>query len=121
MSPTSGRSPAISRRAIRTGSWLAPIADIKARRAAFRAVLALCALPFVMLSLSSDTEARRSSHRHGTRPIVHPIWPVELPNSQYAPITWAEIPGWSDDDHLAAFKTFRTSCAAVVAQTKPPA
>ena len=74
-----------------------------------------------MLSLTSDTEARRSSHRHAvTRLAVHPVWPVEIPNSQYAPITWAEIPGWADDDHLAAFKTFRASCTAIVAQTKPP-
>lgn len=74
-----------------------------------------------MLSLSSDTEARRSSHRHAvTRPTVQPIWPPEISGSQYAPIDWTEIPGWADDDHLAAFKTFRTSCAAIVAQTKPP-
>src|SRR5882757_5265743 len=99
MSPTSGRSPAISRRAIRTGSWLAPKADIRGRRAAIRAGLALAALPFIMFSLSSDTEARRAVHRHVShRPVVTPIWPPEIPNSQYAPIGWAEIPGWADDD-----------------------
>ncbi len=35
--------------------------------------------------------------------------------------SFAELPGWDDDDHLAAFKTFRASCTAIVAQTKPPA
>ncbi|WP_407654541.1 murein transglycosylase A [Bradyrhizobium prioriisuperbiae] len=75
-----------------------------------------------MFSLSSDTEARRAVHRHVShRPVVTPIWPPEIPNSQYAPIGWTEIPGWADDDHLAAFQTFRTSCTAIVAQTKPPA
>jgi membrane-bound lytic murein transglycosylase A len=35
-------------------------------------------------------------------------------------VTWAEIAGWADDDQLAAFQTFRTSCAPIVAETRPP-
>jgi membrane-bound lytic murein transglycosylase A len=47
-------------------------------------------------------------------------FPLEISGSQYAPMAWADIPGWNDDDHLAAFKTFRASCKAISAQTGPP-
>src|SRR6185437_2800837 len=29
---------------------------------------------------------------------------------------WTDMTGWDDDDHLAAFKTFRASCKAISAQ-----
>jgi membrane-bound lytic murein transglycosylase A len=47
--------------------------------------------------------------------------PVEIPGSQYVPIGWRDVTGWSDDDHLAAYRTFRTSCQPIVAQNGPPA
>ena len=47
--------------------------------------------------------------------------PVEIPNSQYAPVAWSEVTGWADDDHLAAYKAFRTSCQPIAAQSGPPA
>ena len=31
------------------------------------------------------------------------------------PVAWANIAGWQDDNHLAAFKAFRASCRAVTA------
>ncbi|HEV7822613.1 MAG TPA: hypothetical protein VGO84_15630, partial [Burkholderiales bacterium] len=36
---------------------------------------------------------------------------------QYNPIAWSDLPGWNDDDQLAAFKAFRASCAPVLAQS----
>src|SRR4029453_7941061 len=33
----------------------------------------------------------------------------------YKPMPFAEVPGWADDDHLAAFNTFRKSCERVLA------
>jgi membrane-bound lytic murein transglycosylase A len=48
-------------------------------------------------------------------------WPLEITGSQYAPVAWADIPGWSEDDHLQAFKAFRASCRPISAQTTPPA
>lgn len=33
------------------------------------------------------------------------------------PLAWADVKGWSDDDHLAAYKTFRASCRSINAQT----
>jgi membrane-bound lytic murein transglycosylase A len=47
--------------------------------------------------------------------------PFEISGSQYVPVAWDEIPGWNDDDHLAAYKAFRTSCQSIAAQTTPPA
>ncbi len=32
------------------------------------------------------------------------------------PVAWANIAGWQDDNHLAAFKAFRASCRAVTAR-----
>jgi hypothetical protein len=46
-------------------------------------------------------------------------WPFEFSGSQYAPLNWADIPGWNEDDHLLAFQAFRTSCKPIVAQSKP--
>src|SRR5436305_6999905 len=36
--------------------------------------------------------------------------PLQLSDSQLEPIKWGELAGWGDDDHLAAFAAFRTSC-----------
>jgi membrane-bound lytic murein transglycosylase A len=47
--------------------------------------------------------------------------PFQITGGQYAPVTWAEIAGWSEDDHLAAYKTFRVSCRPISAQRTPPA
>jgi membrane-bound lytic murein transglycosylase A len=43
-------------------------------------------------------------------------WPIEITGSQYIPLVWTDVPGWSEDDHLAAYKTFRASCKPIVAQ-----
>jgi membrane-bound lytic murein transglycosylase A len=47
-------------------------------------------------------------------------FPLVISGSQYAPMAWADIPGWNDDDHLAAFNAFRASCKVISAQTGPP-
>jgi membrane-bound lytic murein transglycosylase A len=47
--------------------------------------------------------------------------PFQINGGQYAPVAWSEIAGWSDDDHLAAYKAFRVSCRPIAAQQKPPA
>jgi membrane-bound lytic murein transglycosylase A len=48
-------------------------------------------------------------------------WPLEISGSQYAPVAWADIAGWKDDDHLKAYRAFRASCTPIAAQRKPPA
>ncbi len=47
--------------------------------------------------------------------------PLEISGSQYAPIAWADIAGWNEDDHLQAYKAFRASCQSISAQLTPPA
>jgi membrane-bound lytic murein transglycosylase A len=46
--------------------------------------------------------------------------PFQLNGSQYVPLAWHEVAGWSDDDHLAAYKVFRASCRPIAAQHGPP-
>jgi membrane-bound lytic murein transglycosylase A len=46
--------------------------------------------------------------------------PLEITNSQYEPLRWSDVPGWTDDDQLAAFRTFLASCKPIVAQREPP-
>jgi membrane-bound lytic murein transglycosylase A len=36
-------------------------------------------------------------------------------------VAWADIAGWSEDDHLLAYKTFRASCKPISAQQALPA
>ena len=54
---------------------------------------------------------------------LHPPkpWPLEFPNAQYLPLSWAEVDGWADDDQLAAFNTFRLSCQPIMAGQGEPA
>ena len=40
---------------------------------------------------------------------------LSLPDAQLEPIDWSDMPGWAEDDHAAAFRTFQKSCAAIVA------
>jgi membrane-bound lytic murein transglycosylase A len=80
-----------------------------------------------LLPASADSRAVHSrSHRIDPQPkprlLPYPALelPVEIPGSQYVPIGWRDVTGWSDDDHLAAYRTFRTSCQPIVAQNGPP-
>jgi membrane-bound lytic murein transglycosylase A len=60
---------------------------------------------------------------HAARPhLPYPrlVWPLEISGSQYAPVAWADIAGWNEDDHLQAFNAFRTSCKPIAAQHKLP-
>jgi membrane-bound lytic murein transglycosylase A len=36
----------------------------------------------------------------------------------YRPVNFADLPGWGQDDHLAAFKTFLKSCERVIANSR---
>jgi membrane-bound lytic murein transglycosylase A len=56
-----------------------------------------------------------------TVPYPRLAWPLEISGSQYAPVAWADIAGWNEDDHLQAYKAFRVSCRPISAQREPPA
>jgi membrane-bound lytic murein transglycosylase A len=66
---------------------------------------------------TSHTEVRARPHL----PYPRLAWTLEIPGSQYVPVAWAEIAGWKEDDHLAAYKAFRTSCKPIAEQRNPPA
>ena len=46
--------------------------------------------------------------------------PLQINGGQYSPVAWSDIAGWNDDDHLAAYGAFRTSCKPIAAQTGSP-
>jgi peptidoglycan lytic transglycosylase A len=39
--------------------------------------------------------------------------PLKFPDSQFEPVKWAELAGWTTDNHLAAFAAYQTSCHAL--------
>ena len=85
-----------------------------------RLAIACCAL--ALLCSTAAIAARHKFSKHPpaehTRQLPYPIleWPLQISGSQYEPLAWSDIPGWSDDDHLAAYKTFRASCKPIAAQ-----
>jgi membrane-bound lytic murein transglycosylase A len=107
---------------------LAPEARIKAFLKT--SATALCAGAVVLSSFSLGAEAARRhyrSHHHHlpelpaipARALPYPQLPLpfEISGAQYLPLAWADVKGWSDDDHLAAYRTFRASCRTINTQT----
>jgi len=93
----------------------------KPHAAAFGVIAAVLSLaPLVAFAARHHA---RSSPPPAPRMIPYPRlpWPVEISGSQYAPVAWTDIPGWNADDHLEAYKAFRTSCKSISAQQAAPA
>ncbi|QOZ73069.1 lytic transglycosylase [Bradyrhizobium arachidis] len=91
---------------------------------------ALCAGVVALSSFSLGAEAARRHYRshhhhlpelaaHPPRALPYPQLPLpfEISGAQYLPLAWADVKGWSEDDHLAAYKTFRASCKSINAQS----
>jgi membrane-bound lytic murein transglycosylase A len=82
----------------------------------------------VALSLASGNAlaARSVRPRLSTPPVHRQLpypkleWPFEISGSQYAPVAWADISGWREDDQLSAYRAFRLSCTPITAQRTPP-
>src|SRR5262245_41800494 len=51
---------------------------------------------------------------------AHDVDPLQAPDTQLEPVEWSDVDGWSDDDHAAAFGTFRVSCNPFLARRAPP-
>jgi membrane-bound lytic murein transglycosylase A len=86
--------------------------------------VALSLAPFAAMAarhahLGRGVHAPLAEHRHLPYPLLE--WPLEISGSQYAPVAWADIAGWSEDDPLQAYKAFRLSCKPISAQRTPPA
>jgi membrane-bound lytic murein transglycosylase A len=93
-------------------------------------VAALSLIPLAAQGGRAAHPPRHVYHSHHARPhlpaarlLPYPRLdlPFEISGGQYAPVAWAEIAGWSDDDHLQGYKAFRISCRPIAAQTRPPA
>jgi membrane-bound lytic murein transglycosylase A len=109
---------------------LAPEALTDTRRlrryaaAFFSVAVVLSLIPLAAIAARSahharPANARRIEPRHLPYPRLE--WPLEIGGSQYAPLAWADIAGWNEDDHLQAYKAFRLSCKPIAAQRKPSA
>lgn len=91
---------------------------------------ALCAGAVALSSFSLGAEAARRHYRNhhhhhppqlpaaAARALPYPQLPLpfDIPGAQYLPLSWADVKGWGDDNHLAAYKTFRASCRSINAQ-----
>src|ERR1700750_2564758 len=112
MSPTSGHSRATYSPAVRTGSWLERKADTEPGSCRFSAAAFVFAAIVLTCSAAADARVRRHSHHveeaepgYRKRPAPASIqWPLVIPGVQYNPLAWTDLPGWNDDDQLAAFK-----------------
>ena len=47
--------------------------------------------------------------------------PLRLPETQLVPVFFAELKGWAEDDHAAAFAAFRNSCQPILRREKTKA
>jgi membrane-bound lytic murein transglycosylase A len=74
----------------------------------------------IAAALSLAAFAAQAAHRPHL-PYPRLAWPLEITGSQYAPVAWADIAGWNEDDHLQAFNAFRASCRSIAAQHNLPA
>jgi len=98
-----------------------------------RTAAACCVIAVALATAPFAAIAARTAHTrivHNARPhlpaarhIPYPrlAWPLEVSGSQYIPVPWTDIAGWSEDDHLQAYKAFRVSCRPIAAQRNLPA
>ena len=98
-----------------------------------RTAAACCVIAVALATASFAAIAARTAHTrivHNARPhlpaarhIPYPrlAWPLEVSGSQYIPVAWTDIAGWSEDDQLQAYKAFRVSCRPIAAQRNLPA
>ncbi|MGF6428731.1 murein transglycosylase A [Bradyrhizobium elkanii] len=92
-----------------------------------RLAVACCALAVLCSTAAIAARYRSSRHPPPRHEHSHPIpypnleMPLQVSGSQYEPLVWSNVAGWSDDDHLAAYKAFRTSCKPIAAQQGAPA
>jgi membrane-bound lytic murein transglycosylase A len=84
------------------------------------AILSSAALAESWARAAHTRLSNQTAPSHRSIPYPHLSLPLEISGAQYIPLTWTEMPGWRDDDHLAAFQAFRASCRPIAAQQAPP-
>ncbi len=75
--------------------------------------------PAASPSMSKDTPPT-STEASPAAPAAKPPVPQQ-PEAKLERVTFADLPGWASDDHLAAFNTFLKSCDAVGKAAAKPA
>ncbi len=75
--------------------------------------LLLLGLFIVLLWLPWPAVAQQTD---ALRTVAPKIWPIKFRDTQYEPVDWTELDGWSSDDHAAAFAAFVTSCRTLDAK-----
>ncbi len=77
---------------------------------------AVTALVFLALPLFSDGASAQERRAMPDKDIAVP----SVPGAQLVPLSFHDLRGWQDDDHVAAFRVFRASCPAVSARAADP-
>jgi len=78
--------------------------------------LTVAAVALAPYAAEAVRSVRRSVAPERHLPYPQLDWPLEITNSQYLPLAWSDVPGWNDDDQLAAYRTFRASCRPIAAK-----
>ena len=89
-----------------------------------RIVIALATAAAVAVGLSIAVEAGSLKLDGGWKARIVKAKDIQakaVRGASYQPVTFADLPGWTQDDHLAAFKTFLKSCERVVANAREKA
>jgi membrane-bound lytic murein transglycosylase A len=90
----------------------------------YAAAFAVIAIALSLASFAADAARTRRTARSvfpPPRQIPYPrlAWPLEISGTQYSPVAWADIAGWSEDNHVQAYKAFRASCKPIAAPQSP--
>src|SRR6202140_3756201 len=67
-----------------------------------------CARPVLLGGLISIPIMARAEERA----------PIKFGDTEYQPVDWADLEGWSGDDHAAAFATFLVSCRTLTGRQR---
>jgi membrane-bound lytic murein transglycosylase A len=85
------------------------------------AAAAIISLAFVGTADAAAKKAKHAAAKSASKSAAAKKAPVRkavrIPNAQLEPINWSQVEGWRDDDHIAAFAAFSTSCKAVLRST----
>jgi membrane-bound lytic murein transglycosylase A len=99
----------------------------RGRRFAAAFGIVVLALSMIPLAAMAARKVRSSlAHTHSQVPAPRQIpyprldWPLVVNGGQYTPLAWADVSGWTSDDHVQAYKAFRVSCASIAAQKNLP-
>ncbi|HEX3939106.1 MAG TPA: MltA domain-containing protein [Xanthobacteraceae bacterium] len=83
---------------------------------ALRRSLGLLAVIVVLTFMPWQAVAQQTSPHSPQQNSPQQTWPIVFRDTQYEPVDWSDLDGWSSDDHAAAFAAFVTSCRTLDAK-----